>query len=185
MTILKTRPATEGVREKRARGARPRQPALLVFHLAGQAYGIRLQEVREVVPMAQLSRPPGLPAVLAGFLNLAGTAIPVLRLGRLFGLPDQPPGLYTPLLVLRHPDSHLALMVDNVSRILAVAGDAVLPVPENHSFNDCVVGVVADADRVVLLLSPERILLEKEQQCLAEFQDREQARLRELEGPKP
>jgi purine-binding chemotaxis protein CheW len=156
---------------------------LLVLHLAGQAYGIPLKEVREVVPLPHLFRPPSLPAVLAGFLNLAGTAIPVLRLGHLFGLPDQPPGLHTPLVVLRHPDTHLALMVDRVTRILAVSADAILPLPENHSFNDCVEGMVTDADHVVLLLSPERILLEKEQQCLAEFQDREQARLRDLEVP--
>ena len=41
-----------------------------------------------------------MPAVLVGSLNLAGTAIPVLRLGQLFGLPDLPPSLYTPLVIL-------------------------------------------------------------------------------------
>ncbi len=109
---------------------------------------------------------------------------PVLgAIGRLFGLTEQPPGLYTPLIVLRSPEMRLVLMADQLSGIVAVSEEAVVSVPEDHSFNDCVVGMATVEGRVVLLLSPERLLLDKEQQCLAELQDREQARLRELEGP--
>jgi purine-binding chemotaxis protein CheW len=157
----------------------------MVFHLAGQAYALPLREVQEVVPLASLSQPPGLPSVLAGFLNLAGTAVPVVRLDRLFGLPDQSTGLYTPLLILRHVDPPIALLVDRVSEILAIAAETILPLRENHSFNDCAEGVVTVGEQVILLLSAQRILLDKEQQCLAEFQDREQARLRELEEVRP
>ena len=35
--------------------------------------------------MAELATPPGLPAALEGVLNLAGVAIPVLRLDRCSG----------------------------------------------------------------------------------------------------
>ncbi len=155
----------------------------LEIELAGQLYGIPLAQVQEVVAMARLSGPPDLPAVLAGFLNFEGIAIPVLRLDRLFRLPEQPPGLYTPLILLRGLDSGLALMVEGVRRIRVVAAQAVLPLPENHSFNDCVDGMVTDDDRVLLLLAPARLLLEKEQQCLAEWQDREQSRLRACRRP--
>ena len=106
--------------ELRATSTPAAQRRLMVFHLAGQAYALPLRELQEVVPMAELFRPPGLPSVLAGFLNLAGTAIPVLRLDRLFELPEPVLGLYTPLLLLRHPDYQVALLVDKVSEILAV-----------------------------------------------------------------
>jgi purine-binding chemotaxis protein CheW len=175
----------EVVRGAPARAAAEAPLALVVFHLGGQDYGLPLAEVAEVVPMALLSGPPGLPRVLAGFLNLAGTAVPVLRLDRLFGLPDLVPGLYTPLLVLRNPDGPLALMAEKVSRIVSVPVGAVLPVRANHTFNDCAEGMVLVDGRVVLLLSAGRLLLEKEQQCLAEFQDREQARLRGWEEARP
>jgi purine-binding chemotaxis protein CheW len=157
----------------------------MVFHLAEQAYALPLRAVQEVVPLASLSQPPGLPSVLAGFLNLGGTAVAVVRLDRLFGLPDQPVGLYTPLLILRQVDPPIALLVDRVSEILTIPQEAILPLRENHSFNDCAEGVATVGARVILLLSAQRILLDKEQQCLAEFQDREQARLRELEEVRP
>lgn len=153
----------------------------MVFHLGGQAYALPLAEIQEVVPMAGLSRPPGLPSVLAGFLNLGGTAVPVIRLSRLFELPEPTLGPYTPLIILRNPDYQVALLVEKVSDILSVPEEAILPVQESHSFNDCADGMITTGGRVVLLLSPERVLLEKEHQCLAEFRDKEQARLSELE----
>src|SRR5581483_12384644 len=52
---------------ERPRAARTR--SLLVFHLGSQAYGLPLHEVQEVLTLAALSRPPGLPSLLAGFLN--------------------------------------------------------------------------------------------------------------------
>src|SRR4029077_2630145 len=91
------------VRTKSASGPLARASewdTLLVFHLAGQAYGLPLRSVQEVVPMTVLSRPPTLPVVLAGFLNLGGSAVPVLHLNRLLGVADFAVGLHTPLLVL-------------------------------------------------------------------------------------
>jgi purine-binding chemotaxis protein CheW len=162
-----------------------RKQTLLVFHVGTQAYALPLSAVQEVLAMPMLSQPLGMPLLLAGFLNLAGTIIPVVRLDRLFELATFPLGRYTPLLLLRHSDCPLAFMVERVSGIIAVDDQDVLPVRENQSFNDCVEGVIARDDHVILLLSAERLLLEKEQQCLAEFQDREQARLRALEGTGP
>lgn len=154
---------------------------LLVFDLAGQAYALPLEEIQEVLFMAMLSQPPGVPATVAGVLNLGGDAVPVLRLDRLFGLPEQAPGLYTPLLLLRHGDPRLALLVEAVRETLTVAGADILPIPADHSFNDCADGMITHGDRVILLLSAERLLLEKEHQHLAELQDREQSRLQEWE----
>ena len=158
---------------------------LLVFHLGGQAYALDLAEVREVVFMAALSRPPGLPAVLEGFLNLAGSVVPVVRLDRLFRLPERPPGMFTTLLLLRGSDRHVALMVDRVSAIVAVPDDDVVPVRENQAFNDCAEGVARVRDRAVLVLAAGRILLEKEAQAFAEFESIERERLGALElaGP--
>ena len=131
--------------------------------------------------MAQISRPPNSPAMLAGFLNLGGKAIPVLRLDWLLGLAEHPIGLYTPLIVLHDPDYHFALMVEKILRICSIPDEAFLPVEDKNSLNGCIRGVATHTEQSILLLSPRRILFEKEQQCLAEFQDREHARLRELE----
>lgn len=180
-TLRSPEPAT--VTEISSRPASARR--VIVFSVAGQAYALALKEVREIVPLPLLARSPGLPSVLAGFLNLAGSAIPVVRLDRLFGLPPQPFGLYTPLLILANDDYRAALLVEKVNEIAFVAPEAIVPVRENHALNDCAEGVTTLHNRMVILLSAERLLLEKEQQCLAELQALEQKRLDDWEGASP
>ncbi len=155
----------------------------MVFTLAGQPCAIPLESVREVVPMAQLARPPGLPALLEGFLNLRGEAVPVVRLRRLFGLPEASPGLYTPVVILK--EGPLALLVDEVSGILSAPEEARLPVQEGHAFNDCVEAEVVLDGRTVHLLSKDRLLLEQERRRIAELQVTAQRRLSELEASGP
>ena len=76
-------------------------------------------------------------------------------------------------------------MVDRVSEIVPVPDGDVVPVRENQSFNDCAEGVVTVRDRVVLVLSAGRILLEKEAQASPSSRPIERERLGALElaGP--
>src|SRR5713226_3579615 len=150
-----------------------------MFHLAGQLAAIPLENVDRIAPMAQLARPPGLPAPLEGILNLAGTAVPVLRLDRLLALPEQPPGLYSMLIVLKGvSNGRIAILVDRVSEILPLPGSAFLPVA-NHSFNACAEAAVTVRGEIVHVLSPASILLEQEREALSEYQAIAQRRLQD------
>ena len=158
------------------------QRKLVVFQVAGESFALALTCVQEIVPMAQLSRPPGLPRILEGLLNLSGTAVPVLRLDRLLDLSEARPGLYSTLLVLRAGHSPHALLVDKVSEIVSVSTKSLLPVREGQSFNGCAEAELSANGRVIHTLSPERLLLEQERKTLTEFQTTAQQRLRELQA---
>jgi purine-binding chemotaxis protein CheW len=137
-----------------------------------------VENVEIIAPMARLVRPPGLPAPLEGILNLAGRAVPVLRLARLLQLPERSPGLYSMLIVLRSTtDGRIALLVDRVSAILSIPATMLLPVGKEDSFNACAEGTVPVQGQVIYVLSPARILLQKERESIAEFQAMEQRRL--------
>jgi purine-binding chemotaxis protein CheW len=153
---------------------------LAVFEVGGQVAAIPIQNVDRITPMARLARPPGLPAVLEGILNLAGTAVPVLRLDRLFQLGEQRPGLYSTLIVMQGvADGRIALLVDRVSQIVTVAHSEVLPVGKHNSFNECACGMATVGEQVIHLLAPARILLATERKTLSEFQEMAQRRLKE------
>jgi purine-binding chemotaxis protein CheW len=156
------------------------QRALLVFHLAGQLAAVPLENVERIAPMADLARPPGMPAPLEGILNLGGRAAPVIRLDRLLHLPVRIPGLYAMLIILKGvSDGCIALLVDRVSEILSVSESALLPVRDEDSFNACAEATVSMRGEIIHLLSPVRILLEKERETLSEFQAVAQLRLRD------
>jgi purine-binding chemotaxis protein CheW len=150
-----------------------------LFELAGERFGVPLESVREVVPMAALAHPPSMPAILEGFLNLRGTALPVLRVARVLGLPQDPLDLRTPLLVMR--GDPLALLVNRVEGIAGFRDTSLLALRASESFNGCVEGRLTTAGATVHLLSPSRLLLEKERQVLSAFREAEAARLDEID----
>jgi purine-binding chemotaxis protein CheW len=153
---------------------------LVVFHASGLDCAFPLETVKEIVPMAMLSKPPGLASCLAGFLNLRGTAVAILRLDRLFDLPEQRPGLHTPLIILRSAATPTGVLVASVRRIVSVKKAALLPLPEKHIFRDCATAAIDVGGDIIYLLSPDRILLENERILLKELQAMEQERLGQL-----
>lgn len=180
MNALATEPALESTGQRPSTGRH-----VLVFRVAGQAYGVPLSIVKEIVSMPLLSQPPGLPSVLAGFLNLAGSAVAVIRLDHLFAASKQTTRLYTPLLILHNVGLPLAVIVEDVVGIVVVADSAILPLPDNSSFNKCAVGVATVDAFHIIILSPGQLLLRAEQQRVADLAALEHTRLAELRGGTP
>lgn len=156
------------------------QVALVVFQAGGRRCALPATAVREVIHYAELARPPGMPGVLDGFLNDGGEILPVLRLGRLFGLPEAAPGLYAPIVVLRH--ATLALLVDTVDSIVRVPPKALLPVVDASVFNGCVGAAVRLGAEAVHVLDADRLLLEQERRRIEELAAMVDTRLARLEG---
>jgi purine-binding chemotaxis protein CheW len=154
---------------------------LLIFHTSGMDCAFPLEAVREIVPMATLSSPPGLPSGLAGFLDLRGTAIPIVRLDRLFDLPEQQPGLHTPMIVLRGVRGPIGILVDSVRGIVPVDSSRLLDIPEDHTFQGCATGALQLDGESVHLLSPAALLAANEARLVADYSAMSQARLLHLE----
>jgi purine-binding chemotaxis protein CheW len=157
--------------------------ALLVFQISDRFAAFPLDDVERITPMAELAKPPGLPSALEGVLNLAGFAMPVLRLDRLFRLPPQRLSLYSMLVVLRAPRAgRLAILVDRVSEVVPFSEGACIPIDREDSLNGCAEATVAIKDKIVHVLSPTSILLTKEREALADFQTMAQRRLQDWEA---
>jgi purine-binding chemotaxis protein CheW len=159
------------------------QRVLLVFSVGGQMTALPLESVERIAPMAQLACPPGMPSPLEGILNLGGTAVPVLRLDRLLRLPVQDAGLYSMLIIMKSSgDGRFALLVERTSEILSIHPSELFPVDQEDSFNACVEASFILRGQPIPLLSPQRILLEKETETLSEFQTLAQQRIKEWEA---
>jgi purine-binding chemotaxis protein CheW len=154
---------------------------LLVFHLGGQDCAFPLDAVREIAPMATLSSPPGLPSGLAGFLNLRGTAIPVVRLDRLFGLPELSPGLHTPMIILRGGAAPIGVLVESVRAIVPVPPGQLLDLSADRTFRGCATAALRLNGDLIHILSPAAILDANEDRLLADYGAMSRARLLHLE----
>ena len=154
---------------------------LVIFHTSGLGCAFPLEAVREIVPMARLSTPPGLPSALAGFLNLRGTAIPIVRLDRLFDLPEQQPGLHTPMIVLRGILAPIGILVNLVRGIVRVPPAGLLKIPADGTFRGCATGAMEFEGDFIHVLSPSALLQANEDRQLAEYSAMSQERLLQLQ----
>jgi purine-binding chemotaxis protein CheW len=119
---------------------------------------------------------------LLGFLHLSEVMVPVIRLHRLWQFPETPLGLWTPLIVVNEGERRMALLVERVDQVVNVDGDDVLPVPVDHVLNECVEGMFRSPTGPVLILAPQRLLLQQEAEMIAELQEQLRQRLGEPAG---
>ena len=160
---------------------RDRAQDLVIFHSSGRGCAFPLEAVREIVPMARLSTPPGLPSALAGFLNLRGMAIPIVRLDRLFDLPEQKPGLHTPMIVLRGVLAPIGILANSVRGVVRAPPGGLLEIPRDGTFQSCATGAMELDGDLIYVLSPSALLQANEDRLLADYCARSQERLMQLQ----
>jgi purine-binding chemotaxis protein CheW len=149
---------------------------IVTFRLGDQLLGLPLEAVREIAPYCELSRPPVRPPLLEGILNLAGDAVPVVRLERLLLLPECIPHAGSKLLIVADAEERMALLVDEVQDILALEAGQLLPLPGNQTFNACVTQQAQLGSHTLHLMSLERLLLSREREALYQYMAIEQRR---------
>jgi purine-binding chemotaxis protein CheW len=153
----------------------------VLIRVAEQTYALPIEAVEEVLAWAALTDLPNAPFFMAGVLDVAGQSVSVLSLNRLFGLPRNDPGPYTPLVLLRTSSPRLALEVDEVIRIVDLPASESTPISDDLSLNGCATASARVDDRTVLVLSPQKLLLDQERQRLAALTHMERQRLEALE----
>jgi purine-binding chemotaxis protein CheW len=154
---------------------------IIMFDVGGVACALRRSAVRELLPLPRLWRPPALPRPIAGFFNLGGQAVPVLRLSVLFGLEEDEGGpesaLYRHLILTQGSSAPSALLVDRVLDVASLDGTQLSPLSQGSTLNGCVEAEITLGGRLVHLLSLERLLLAEERQTLDELSRQAQNRL--------
>lgn len=121
---------------------------VVAFGLAGERYGLRIDDVQEVQQIVALAQVPSGGAVV-GMLDLRGEVIPALDVRLLVGLPPVPYTLETPMLIARSDDGPVALLVDEVHSVVAVPDDALQVPPALHTMRDVLVGVARVEDGLI------------------------------------
>ncbi len=129
----------------------------VLFDLAGQAYGVPIAAVKEIIrPPETLTRVPRAPALVEGALNLRGSILPLVGLRQYLGLGAVPEEDAARVLVLRRETAWLGFGVDAVLRVERIPGDSIRPAPESATRHTDLLSHVATSDdgAMTLLLDP-------------------------------
>lgn len=136
------------------------QAQLIVFTMAGCAFGIAIRQVREILRVGNITRMPKAPSFLEGIIHLRGRITPVLDPKKRLGLPLTDRTEDSRILVVEWKDLMMGLVVDRVTETLKVHRSELKAVsPEvglgvDPSFLS---GLLEGPEREVLLLNLENL----------------------------
>jgi purine-binding chemotaxis protein CheW len=134
---------------------------LVTFALDREEFGIRINQVREVIRVGEITRVPQAPPHVRGVTNLRGRILPVMELRTRLGLT---PAIVSPrsrIVVVEVHDRVVGLLVDAVLQVAKVPGETVMPAPDEvlSPEADYIRGVAHWNSRLIILLELERALL--------------------------
>lgn len=133
---------------------------LVVFDLASEAYGVNIGTVREIIRMQQITHVPEAPQYVDGVINLRGRVIPVIDLRKRFGLAVSEQTEDSRIVVVDSAGEDIGVIVDAVTEVLRVPGDAIEPASSLITTEDSYYmdGIAKIGNRLLILLDLDRVL---------------------------
>jgi purine-binding chemotaxis protein CheW len=134
----------------------------VVFTIAGQRYAVPVSRIRTIVRAVAPSHLPGAPDLVKGIVNFHGRLVPVLDVRRRFGHPARPTALSDMLLMADGGTRDVALHVDHVLGVEAIAEEAVVDPTSLVRNSPFIAGLAALPDGTLLIHDPSAFLAESE-----------------------
>ena len=135
-------------------------PLVIVgFELGGEAYGLPIECVREIIRRPQITKVPHAGKGVIGIRDLRGTVIPMLDLSCLLGITD-PDGEAGKVIIVEDEDMTVGLLVNEVHEVQAISL-ADISRPEVISPEACgggIAGVARQGERLLKILNWRRIV---------------------------
>lgn len=137
---------------------------VLTFMLAGEAYGIGILSIKEIISYTAMTTVPMMPAFARGVINLRGAVVPVMDLLSRFGKPSSEVTKRTCIVIVeiqvQGERQDIGIVVDAVNEVLDIAASEIEPPPAfgSHIRADFIQGMGKVRGRFVILLALEHVL---------------------------
>ena len=138
----------------------------LTFQLAGEEYAVGILQVREIITYGTLTKVPHTPPSIRGVINLRGNVVPVVDLGRKFGLTASPVTDRTCVVIveagINESRTVMGVIADSVSQVITMSEDNILAAPAfgTRVRIDFLRGMGRSGDKFVLILDIDKVLSE-------------------------
>ena len=149
---------------KTSEGAPAGAREYLTFRLDQEEYGIDILKVQEIRGYEQPTRIANAPHFIKGVVNLRGVIVPIVDMRLRFGLPDVQYNSFTVVIILNVAGRTVGMVVDSVSDVLELGGEAIKPAPEFNGAIDAAyitgLGTIKtnDFERMLILMDIEQMM---------------------------
>ena len=137
---------------------------LVIFDLAGEAYGVVIQAVLEIIRMQEITTIPQAPYFVKGVINLRGKVIPVADLRKRFSMPAAEESKESRIVVVDIGGQAIGMTVDAVTEVTRIPAGTVEPPSSviTTSDSDYLMGIAKLESGMIILLDLTRVLAEVE-----------------------
>lgn len=139
---------------------------LVGFSVGCEEYCVDILKVQEIIRMVKITRIPNAPEYVEGVINLRGSVVPVIDLRKRCNLVDATDRVKKDcrIVVVAVREKTVGLVVDNVSEVLKLERDQIVPAPDTvqGSHQDFISGVGKDGDKLLILLDVEKLITQDE-----------------------
>lgn len=136
----------------------------LTFRLGPEEFGVRVDKVREIMGIQEITAVPQTPDYLKGVINLRGKVVPVVDLRLKFGLPAAEYTQRTCIVVVQVAGEsttiQVGLVVDSVSEVVNLAGGDIENTPDfgEKLSTPFILGMAKLKGKVKILLDIDRVV---------------------------
>ncbi|MDF5920994.1 chemotaxis protein CheW [Pseudomonas aeruginosa] len=136
----------------------------LTFTLGREEYAIDILRVQEIRGYDQVTAIANAPPFIKGVINLRGAIVPIVDLRIKFHLAEVTYDPFTVVIILNIGRRIVGVVVDSVSDVIALGGDAIRPPPEfGASFDtEYLLGLATAGERMLILVDIERLMTSRE-----------------------
>jgi purine-binding chemotaxis protein CheW len=133
---------------------------MVLFELGNETYGLDIAAVHEIIRMQPITKVPKAPKYVEGVINLRGKVIPVIDLGKRFGLEKTERAKNNRIVVVNILNTTLGIIVDAVTEVLRIPTDSIEPVSDivTSGHSEYLMGIAKLTDKMVILLALEKLL---------------------------
>lgn len=142
---------------------------LVSFNLDKEEYGVDVLKVREIIRLPNITRVPNTPHYVEGVINLRGKVIPIMSMRKKFGLDNVDNDKFTRIMVMDVEGELMGFIVDAVSEVIRISATEIQPPPPvvtSGIDQECMSGVINQAERLLILLDLEKITSDEERKLL-------------------
>lgn len=139
------------------------QGRYLTFLVDGEALGLEIGYVKEIIGIQPIARLPDVPSYVKGIINLRGKIIPVIDMRLKFHKQEAEYTDRTCVIVVDIDERTAGLIVDQVTEVLRIEQGNIVPPPEHSVGSGSYIKGIGKADGQIKLLLDTDKLLEKEQ----------------------
>jgi len=97
------------------------QEQYIEMTVGDELYAIRIEEIHEIIKMQAVTEIPHCRSYVKGVINLRGKVVPVISFRHLFGLHEQPDTKATRIVIVKHREESVGIIVDQVNKVTTFA----------------------------------------------------------------